>query len=505
MGGGAVVVALAVAAGLVIADDGPAGIASPYDCGTGGGHGTATAAPGSDRPASEGTADFDGDGHPDLVLGGPADVEGAVGGGSIEVVYGAGEGAGTARCQFLTQDDAGIPGKSDYEAFFGAETVARDFDGDGYSDLAVTVLDSGSGIIIMWGSEEGLSRAARVPGTDVSHVAWDNDGSLNESLVAGDFDGDGHCDLVFGLGSDKGLLKGPFGRDGDPAGTGRVRAPRRPSADVELASYVDLVAGDLDGDGIDDLVSFHNADTKSEVNRPVSYLRGGRNGFTQPEGTRLPDADTGAIGDVDGDGIDDLVLNPFGGDPSRSSVTVAYGSEDGPGERTTTVDQNTPGVPGDELREQDVVFESLDTGDVNGDGYEDVVAGAPRWDLDGNGEPGPEYVLFLAGGPEGLSGAGARLFDGRDLGAAPGGDADFGAAVGLTDLDGDGLADLVVTAPGSGTVDSVTWLLSGTTDGPSAEGVARLSADTFEDAGPDTAMGLGGIAHRGFRSSSPAI
>jgi hypothetical protein len=339
----------------------------------------------------------------------------------------------------------------------------------------------------MWGSEDGLARAARVPGTDVSHVAWDNDGTLDESLVTGDFDGDGHSDLVFGLGSDKGLFKGPFGRDGSPAGTGRVPAPRRPSPEADAARYVDLVAGDLDGDGIDDLVSFHEADTKSRAYRPVSYLRGGRDGFTQPEGTRLPDADGGAIGDVDGDGVDDLVVDSRGG----HSVTVVYGSKDGPGQRMTTVDQDTPGVPGERIRDEDVVFDALDTGDVNGDGYADVVAGAPRWDLDGNGEPGPEYVLFLAGGPEGLSGEGARLFDGDDLGAAPGEDADFGAAVGLTDLDGDGHADLVVTAPGGGGSGGVAWLLPGTAEGPSTTGVTRLSEDAF-DAGEGADLLTGG-------------
>ncbi|MCF2436619.1 FG-GAP repeat protein [Streptomyces thinghirensis] len=65
-------------------------------------------------------------------------------------------------------------------------------------------------------------------GTDVSHVAWDTTPILDEQLAAGDFDGDGHADLVFGLGSDKGLLKGPFGRDGTPAGTARVPAPAVP-------------------------------------------------------------------------------------------------------------------------------------------------------------------------------------------------------------------------------------------------------------------------------------
>ncbi|MFJ6074368.1 FG-GAP repeat protein [Streptomyces sp. NPDC093065] len=499
IGGGAAVVALAVAVGMVIADDGVADIAAPYGCGTGGARGTA--APASDRAAAEGAADFDGDGNPDLALGSGGSVAGGAGGGSVEVAYGAGDGTGIARCQYLTQDDAGIPGSNRDEAFFGSDVVARDLDGDGYTDLAASVFDWKPSVIIVWGSEDGLKRAARVPGTDVSHVAWDNDPILDEQLVAGDFDGDGHPDLVFGLGSDKGLLKGPFGRDGTPAGTGRVPAPRRPAPDVGNANYGDLVAGDLDGDGADDLVSFHEADPDPEapwadLNRPVSYLRGGRDGFTQPEGTRLPDAGEGAIGDVDGDGVDDLVLSPRGGDASRSSVTVVYGSKAGPGKRraTTTVDRDTPGVPGEEPQDEDAVFGALDTGDVDGDGYADVVAGAARWDV--YGQSGPEQVLFLAGGPDGLSGEGARLFDGDDLGAAPGGDADFGAAVGLTDLDGDGRADLVVTAPGSDTVDGVAYVLRGTADGPSTAGVTRLSGDTFDDTeGLGLLMGGGEIAH----------
>lgn len=494
IGGGAAVVALAVAAGMVIADGGPGDIAAPYECGAGGVHGAKASA-----PAPNGAADFDGDGHPDLALGSGGSVANGAGGGSVEVAYGAGDGTRIARCQYLTQDDPGIPGANRDEAFFGTDVVARDFDGDGYTDLATSVFDWKPSVIILWGSEDGLSRAVRVPGTDGSHVAWGTDPILDEQLAAGDFDGDRHPDLVFGLGSDKGLLKGPFARDGTPADTGRVPAPRRPAPDVADANYDDLVAGDLDGDGVDDLVGFHDADTGAEVpwrerTQPVSYLRGGRDGFTQPADTRLPYAGEGAIGDVDGDGIDDLVLSPRGGDASRSSVTVAYGAKAGPGARTTTVDRDTPGVPGGEPQDEDAVLTSLDTGDVNGDGYADVVAGAPRWDI--YGEPGPEQVLYLAGGPDGLSGKGARLFDGADLGAAPGGDADFGSAVGLTDLDGDGRADLVVTAPGSDTVDGVAHLLPGTADGPSTAGITRLSGDVFDDTeGLGLLLGGGEIAH----------
>lgn len=530
IGAGAVGVVLAVVVGTLVLGDDPEGVAEPHACRASAlkgasasgrpatesadsvpgrpatesappasaAHASESAPPASDRTAPEGHADFDGDGNPDLAFGSGGSVEGGSGGGSIEVAYGTGDGTRVGRCQYLTQDDPGIPGNNRDEAFFGTDVVARDLDGDGYTDLASAVFDWKPSVIIVWGSADGLASATRVPGTDTSHVAWDNDPSLDEQLAAGDFDGDRHPDLVFGLGSDKGLLKGPFRRDGTPAGTDRVPAPRRPAPEVADANYGDLVAGDLDGDGIDDLVSFHNADPDpegpwSEQVRPVSYLQGGRDGFTQPRGVRLPDARTGAVADVDGDGFGDLVLTPRGGDASRSSVTVVYGSESGPGGRTTTVDRDTPGVPGEEPQDEDAVLAPLDVGDVNGDGYADVVAGAPRWDV--YGKPGPEQVLFLAGGPDGLGGAGALLLDGSGFGTDPDGRADFGTSLGLTDLDGDGHADLVVTAPGSDTIDGAAWVLPGTAGGPATEGVIRLSADAFDDTeGLGLLLGGAGIA-----------
>ncbi|MFH8239509.1 integrin alpha [Streptomyces sp. NPDC018321] len=494
--GGAALVALAAVAGVVIAGDSATGVAAPRDCRTSV-YGTE---PVADRPASAGAtsaADFDGDGHPDLAFGSQGDVEGGAGGGSIEVAYGTGGGVGLARCQYLTQDDPGVPGKNRDESFFGADVVARDLDEDGYTDLATVVFDWEPSVIVMWGSADGLSRAVRVPGTDTSHVSWDNDPILDEQLVAGDFDGDGHADLVFGLGSEKGLLKGPFARDGSPAETAAVPAPRRPSGDVDDANYRDLVAGDLNGDGADELVTFHEAwfpdASWTETPWPVGYFEGGPDGLTQPAGVDLPDAATAAVGDVDGDGYGDLVLSPRGGDASRSSVTVVYGSESGPGKRRTTIDRDTPGVPGVEPQDEDAVLASLDTGDVNGDGYADVVAGAPRWDP--YSEPGPEQVLFLAGGPDGLTGVGARVFEGGDLpGSAE--RAGFGAEVALTDLDGDHRADLVVAELGGDRTGSSAWLLPGTDDGPSAGSVTRLYGDTFDDSGRlDLLMGGGGIAH----------
>ncbi|MER5949542.1 VCBS repeat-containing protein [Streptomyces sp. NPDC001904] len=496
---GAAVAAVAVTAAVVLARSATPGIAGPRACHTAA-HGTASSgAPAKDGRAPAGTApaaDFDGDGHPDLAMGALGDVANAASGGSIAVAYGSGEGTGLARCQYLSQNDAAIPGKADDEAFFGTDVVARDLDGDGYTDLATVVFDDEPSVIVMWGSPDGLRSAARVPGTDRSHVSWALDQALEEHLVAGDFDGDGHADLVFGLGSDKGLLKGPFTRDGSPAGTGPVSAPRRPARDIGSATYEDLVAGDLDGDGVDELIAFHHDEPLGtatfEERWPVSYFHARRGGLAQPDDIDLPDAAAGAVGDVDGDGLADLVLSPRRGKASHSSVTVLHGSRAGPGkdERPVTVDRDTPGV---EPQDEDAAFPSLDTGDVNGDGYADVVAGSPRSKEDA--KTGPEEVLLLLGGPKGLTGEGAQVVDAGDIGGEKDARAAFGLAVRLVDLDGDHRADLTVAAPGDDRVRSSTWVLPGTGHGLSTGGVTRLYGDSFEHDGKlRLYMGGGGIA-----------
>ncbi|MFD9499329.1 integrin alpha [Streptomyces sp. NPDC060035] len=63
------------------------------------------------------------------------------------------------------------------------------------------------------------------------------------------------------------------------------------------------------------------------------------------------------------------------------------------------------------------IRELLAAGDVNGDGYEDVVAGAPRsWAHPGKSA---EQVFLVRGGPDGLTGRGTHQLDPRDVHAVP--------------------------------------------------------------------------------------
>ncbi|MFI5690138.1 FG-GAP and VCBS repeat-containing protein [Streptomyces sp. NPDC051636] len=429
-------------------------------------------------------------------MSGSGDVGDTYVAGNIAVAYGSGDGTGPGRCQLLTQADPAVPGEANEEAEFGSEAVARDFDEDGCTDLAATVFEgNASHVIMLWGSRNGLASASRIRGTDGSHVPGGVTDIAGEQLAAGDFNGDGHVDLVTGLGSRKGLLMGPFSRKGAAEDTGKVPAPHLPDDPNGDLVLRDLVAGDLNGDGTDDLVSFHTDrnDVSSWTGRTgsSSYLAGGPNGFTKPDSKHLPGAGTGAVGDVDHDGYADLIVSPRNDQTTRTALEVVYGSKTGPGPRTTTVDRDVPGVPSMELSGGEAVFTALDSGDVDGDGYADLVAGAPGLRVHGVDQAGA--VLFLKGGPRGLTDTGAQLLDSSAVGAVPAEGDGFGGAVRLTDMNGDHRADLAVGASGEGESEGhftgSVWMLPGTRGGVTGHGASHLSPGDLPGLNGDPVLG----------------
>jgi hypothetical protein len=158
------------------------------------------------------SADFDGDGFDDLGVGIPGDdlgfEEQEQAAGRVAVLYGGRIGLVRERTQFWTEFDIlGAPNSEDGDEF-GGVLAAGDFDKDGFADLVIThraedlsTTEEGAATILM-GSAEGL-RDARTreiasglegfpgpSGQNEQHFAW--------SLTTGDFDGDGHADLVLG-------------------------------------------------------------------------------------------------------------------------------------------------------------------------------------------------------------------------------------------------------------------------------------------------------------------
>lgn len=422
-------------------------------------------------------SDFNGDGYGDLVVtDAGATIDGVSDAGEVAVVYGSARGANAAHHQVVTQNELHL-GRAGHGGF-GGHTVAADLDGDGFCDLVVTA--GYRALFVLWGGGHGLSGAVRLTGA---------------SPVAGDFNGDGFTDLVF---SDPGrpagtLALGPFSRAGTPRRT--VGFPLAPHGGVFTSGdrATPSAAGDVNGDGRDDLVvtwSHVYADEDQTPRATVLYPGSADGRLT--EGPHLRGArggdlygDTPAVADLDHDGFADVVVGlpcDGTGEPATpdggSRVDIAYG---GPrGQRTSRpsarISQYAP-LPGTPKFVDCTFGGNVTVGDTDGDGYPDVAFTA----LVGRDyRDGVPTVLLLRGGRGGPAAKDARLFDPKALGRPDAQDplGRFAGDIALLDTDRDGSADLAISD-----ISPVVSLLRGGPGGPTA---ARVTTFVRPD------LGLGG-------------
>ncbi|WP_224756396.1 FG-GAP and VCBS repeat-containing protein [Streptomyces sp. col6] len=446
--------------------------------------GVAVAAPGGAHAGTAGgTAtttvreDFNGDGYQDVVVAAStAPVGGQPYAGYITVAYGSAQGLSTARTTTIDQSTPGVPGEVGEGHGFGFRMVPADLDHDGLTDLAlytnetVPEMNNFGSVIILWGRTGGLSGqgAVRIPGPASNDIG--------NNVIAGDFDGDGNTDLMMAHGwgdgdlEQRSVLYGPFNRAGEPVREQRITMF---TSDNFMSNPA---VGDFNGDGIDDLCTFFSYEEHTE---------GGSLWLGTPQGlsttsTRLPSGSSPTVGDFDKDGKDDLavrvvpngIYEDFPTDPG--TVEIYYGSASGVSTtRTKVITQDTAGVPG--VGEKGDQFGArLSAGDVNGDGYDDLAVGVPFEALES--EAGAGAVVLLKGGPGGLSGTGAKSFH-QDTAGVPGvaekGD-HFGASVRLLDVNKDGKADLTAGAPDEDLEKvadgGAVWSLRGTSTGLTTTG-----------------------------------
>jgi hypothetical protein len=483
-------VALATAAvaaltgALAVAATGPAGAVTP----AGGTAGAPTWADGTVK------ADFNGDGYGDVAASAPlAYVSGHKDAGEVVVAYGSAKGLSSSNRQTLSQNSAGVPGTAEAGDFFGGTTAIGDFNGDGYSDLAVATPDEkvgsdtdGGTVAVLWGSKDGLRSGTTVvdpnPG---GHDFW------GESLAAGDFDGDGRTDLAVGSSSSYVyVLRGGVTTSGKGAkSTGTVHVP---ILGQNNAGAADLTAGDVNGDGRTDLVVDGYADSSTGPN--INYLLyGGTSGLSSSNELKLSPGLVTAIGDINGDGYGDMVIGEswdsgISGAVKGGKVAVRYGSASGPGSEKD-VSQNTGSVPGSS-ETGDAFGWDISLGDINGDGYADLAIGAPGEDIDGVSDAGSVTVAY--GSASGINTASGVQYFHQNTAGVPGSDekaAQFGNDVKLTDVTGDGHADLTIGVQGenSGNGRVISLRSSGTaitTSGavdlsPSAVGVSTTGTPCF--------------------------
>ncbi|XHM67324.1 FG-GAP-like repeat-containing protein [Streptomyces nigra] len=454
----------------------------------------AHAAAGGDASAAAGIrADFNGDGYADLAVAAPdATVDGKTGAGYVAVVYGSATGLKPASKQVISQNTPGVTDSAETGDHFGSAVSTADLDGDGHTDLVVGVTGEDSveggaetGLLqVVWGGAGGLSGGAPLAYGQDTYDRLSDRGRL----AVGDVDGDGAADLVAVQGSaDLRVMRGPFGRDG--AGRGGEETVR----DDSDARFLDLATGDVDGDGVDDVVGTLNQGDEYDA-RHIVYWRGAPEGLaegTVPRDARdwpLQGGEFVDVGDVNGDGFEDIVVgrsvDGYDSDldtpiPTGGRVAFVPGSANGPvGTKAMYVNQDSAGVPGAAER-GDGFGTDVTVADVNGDGYADVAAGVPGEDFDGLSNAGG--TVLLRGSRDGLTGTGAQGVN-QDTASVPGvaeaKDA-FGGATHLVDGDDDGRAELVVGAPGENENAGSVWVFPSSASGIGATGSSTFGAGTL--------------------------
>ena len=394
--------------------------------------------------------DFDQTGRERLVLGVPGwSAGGAPNAGAVIVLRGSRSGVSRSP-GFLMQGVARLPGLPQGDDAFGAWTASGDFNGDRFADLAVAAPGDEITMVIA-GSTSGL----RLAESGVLPAAG--------TLVAADFDGDGHGDLAVGepfsiehrnadfnegrIRLFKGAAQGVM-----PTPWRTLASPRR--RDYGFGSV--LALGDVNRDGRPDLVEASVGSTEDSDGEGIpghlTFCAGRRSGPTRCRelGRPFPGGpETLAVADVNGDGYGDIVggrpVNDFvsEGDAPPGAVNVWRGSRHGPSTNPLVISQNSLGVPGhDELG--DAFGAAIAARDIDQDGFADLIVGAPGEDR------GRGRITIVRGAASGYSAKGNRMLQ-QGAAGIPGPRRAydyFGAATAVLKLHRRGELDLVVGAPG---------------------------------------------------------
>jgi hypothetical protein len=394
-----------------------------------------------------------------------------------------------------------------------AAGVRADFNGDGWTDLAVGApyedvgeVNSAGAVNVVYGSASGLTRN----GNQLLHqgllagAAEAND-RFGSALATGDFNGDGRTDLAIGVPSknvrgyaEVGAVSVVYGSANGLKTTGdQLWDQSQLSGALEVGDRFGstLAAADFNGDGRTDLAVGVQEDlgitgppgATAEAAGAVNVIYGSATGLSAAGNQfwhqgALAGAveavdgfgDALAAGDLNGDRRADLIVGvpqeDVDGINDAGAVNVIYGS--GAGLAAAGNQLWTQRELAGTAEAGDLFGSAVTAGDFNGDGRADLVAGVPYEDVGNDSDAGAVNVIYGSG--TGLRTAGNQLWDQNAVVGAAFAANQFGAAVAAGDFNGDGRADLAVGMPNesvqSFTSAGAVYVIYGSSDGLLASG-----------------------------------
>ncbi|MYW68460.1 hypothetical protein GTY65_30945 [Streptomyces sp. SID8379] len=387
-----------------------------------------------------------GDATSDIVAGIPKGSSG----GQVALVPGSASGPTTTGKKLISQSSGDIPGAGESGDEFGASTATGDINGDGYADIAIgqpgeddtTGHTNRGAYTIVYGPDFTTGTGVNLDGSyDLTNARF------GSAVAVGDFNADGKADVFAASTGVGGTWSARYGDGWDSDGM--------LTTSEDNLSYADAASGDFNQDGYADVAL--NYRDGAGLGKVVWY-KGGAGGLRKVATLSVKGGRSIAAGDINGNGVDDIVIGqPYTSESAAHSggqVTAVYGvAGTGLGTSVTTVHQSTSGVPG-ASEAGDAMGASVAVGDYNNDGYADVLTGAPNEDITRtSNRSNAGTSLLLKGSSGGLTGTGAIAIS-QDEPGVPGStetDDNFGSSVALADLSGYGRADLVIGAAGEDT------------------------------------------------------